>query len=188
MITTTEGTKHTVNFVKKVTALSLCQIGTKKFIENNRYLDRMCALSKKFLAFQFVAAIGATCLYAAQIAPSPEALSSSGRVIEYSTIRPEGKIVFLRSEKVKETLLSKSAPPVSIRSVNAKITLLHAQRESLRSVTSKSGTIFGFSDQRGQLHFFSTKGGYLSVTSGKNSTRSSLKDWIARVRIEEGAK
>jgi hypothetical protein len=53
-------------------------------------------------------------------------------------------------------------------------------------LTTPNGTLFGFKDPKGQLHFFSTKGGYLSITAGKGSTPLRVKDWIARLQIEEG--
>ena len=106
----------------------------------------------------------------------------SSDLIEYETHRPEGILRFVKSDRGDYTIMIKQESPVSVKSIESKIKLLGAEKESLhyKTLGPKGGTVFGFRNKEGQLHFFSTKGGYLQVTPKKGDASQTVALWLAR--------
>ena len=152
-----------------------------------RYIKGMAARSvTRFILCTLGIFIGPSLARSAEISPNLDLLKTSGRRIEYTTRRPEGTLTFIHNGGVKVSLLARSAPPVSVRSVVAQVKTFKGKPDSLVTFPTKQGTLFGFSDNTGQLHFFSTRGGYLSVSGPNSNAANPVKEWIAQLQIDQG--
>jgi hypothetical protein len=79
-----------------------------------------------------------------------------------------GEIVYIADGKDKYILVSKEAPPQSIRSIQKRVREMGGDPDSLHvRVLGKSRSIFTFTTAD-QIHWFSTLGGYLQLTAGRS--------------------
>jgi hypothetical protein len=66
-------------------------------------------------------------------------------------------------------LLARDYAPMSINGIKNQIKNLGGKAETLKIIKLKNKTIFRFSSDQFQYHFFSTRGGYLQMTLDKIS-------------------
>ncbi|MCM0606210.1 MAG: hypothetical protein KA715_08980 [Xanthomonadaceae bacterium] len=126
--------------------------------------------------------------FAAKISPVTDALQSAQIKLDFETSRAEGILSFYTSPQGTLSMISQSMPAVSKRSVLRKISLLQGKKESLKTRTQGKITFFGFESNKGQIHFFSNKGGYLLLTPGEKTKKTEVSEWLTRLQVDEDRK
>jgi hypothetical protein len=162
--------------------MAMCVINIKQALSEQSFLPKGGGMLLRLLLPVVSMMLAMSCAWGAPPAGQASLQLQAGEPIEYQTARAEGRILFLKSPHGEITVISRRFAPVSIHSVRQQLRKLKGDPRTLvKKMIPLQGAIFGFQDRHGQLHFFSTRGGYLQVTSSHQAGALKTQDWISKL-------